>query len=69
MNNSLYHSAQGQLTNLEATHNALDGELQALRRRAHLTPAEEQRAKVLKKEKLWAKDRIRVLRLRAKRTG
>jgi hypothetical protein len=56
-----------QLTNLEAAHTALELELQTLRRRAHLTPTEEQRANVLQKEKLRTKDRIRVLRMQAQR--
>jgi hypothetical protein len=60
--------APNQLSTLEAAHSALDLELQALRRRPHMTPSEEQRAKVLKKQKLRAKDRIRVLRSGVRRT-
>lgn len=58
-----------QLGNLEAAHSALELELQALGRRPHMTPTEEQRAKFLKKQKLRTKDRIRVLRMQAQRSG
>jgi hypothetical protein len=50
-----------QLSSLEVQHEQLEGELRTLHRRAHLTPKEEMRARIIKKQKLHAKDRIRVL--------
>jgi hypothetical protein len=50
-----------QLSSLKVAHQTLEGELQTLRRRAHLTPIEEQRARIIKKQKLRTKDCIRVL--------
>ncbi len=50
-----------QLERLRAAHRNLDSELHRLTRHAHLTPSEEQRARVLKKEKLRTKDSIRLL--------
>lgn len=43
---------------LAEQHRALDEELHALERRAFLTPAEHDRARLLKKLKLRAKDRL-----------
>lgn len=54
-------TANNQLTTLEATHRQLEHELRALNRRGRLTPSEEMRCRVLKKEKLIAKDKIRFL--------
>jgi hypothetical protein len=50
-----------QLEALQVKHQLLESELNGLSRRAYLTPSEEQRTRILKKEKLRAKDRIRVL--------
>ena len=50
------------LNDLEQRHRGLEAELEALMRRAHLTPIEEQAARELKKKKLSAKDRIVALR-------
>lgn len=44
------------LASLRTVHAQLDRELAALRRRAHLTPSEERRTRVLRKQKLRAKD-------------
>jgi hypothetical protein len=46
---------------LQVKHQRLEAELNGLTRRAYLTPIEQQRTRILKKEKLVAKDRIRVL--------
>lgn len=54
-------AASNQLEVLQAKHQLLEAELHGLSRRAYLTPGEQQRTRVLKKEKLKAKDRIRVL--------
>lgn len=43
---------------LAEQHRALDAELQDLERRAFLTPTEHDRARLLKKLKLRAKDRL-----------
>lgn len=58
-------SATQEIERLQNTHASLKTELESLRRRAYLTPAEEFRARELKKEKLKAKDRIRILSQRA----
>jgi uncharacterized protein YdcH (DUF465 family) len=58
-------STTQEIERLQNTHATLKTELESLRRRAYLTPAEEFRARELKKEKLKAKDRIRVLSQRA----
>ena len=50
-----------QLERLRTAHRDLDDELLRLTRRAHMTPAEEQRVRVIKKEKLRTKDSIRLL--------
>lgn len=50
------------LHDLERQHRGFDAELDALRRRAYLTPLEQQAARELKKRKLNAKDRIAALR-------
>ncbi len=50
------------LHDLERKHRGLDAELEALTRRAYLTPVEEQVARELKKRKLNAKDRIAALK-------
>lgn len=57
------------LSALKATHQRLDYELKLLSRRGRLTPKEQLRARVLKKEKLLAKDRIRVLMTELRLTG
>ena len=49
------------LSSLKVQHEQLEHELSALRRRAHLTPSEEMRARVIKKQKLQTKDHIRLL--------
>jgi hypothetical protein len=43
---------------LAEQHRVLDAELQELERRAYLTPAEQDRTRVLKRLKLRAKDRL-----------
>ncbi len=58
-------STAQEIERLKSTHASLKGELQELRRRAYLTPSEEYRARELKKEKLKAKDRLRMLTQRA----
>lgn len=50
------------LYDLERQHRGLDAELEVLRRRAYLTPIEQETARELKKRKLNAKDRIAALR-------
>jgi hypothetical protein len=50
------------LHDLEQQHRGLDAELEALRRRAYLTPLEQETARALKKRKLDAKDRIAALK-------
>lgn len=50
------------LNDLEQQHRGLNAELEALMRRAHLTPIEQKEAQELKKKKLSAKDRIVALR-------
>jgi hypothetical protein len=50
------------LNDLEARHRDLDVAVSRLGRRAYLTPNEQQTVAALKKEKLWTKDRIAVLR-------
>lgn len=50
-----------EIERLKNTHASLKTELQELRRRVYLTPSEEFRARELKKEKLRAKDRLRML--------
>jgi hypothetical protein len=50
------------LHDLERQHQGLDAELEALMRRAYLTPLEQETARALKKRKLDAKDRIAALR-------
>ena len=50
------------LNDLEQQHRGLNAELEALMRRAHLTPIEQQAAAELKKKKLSAKDRIVALK-------
>ena len=50
------------LQDLERQHRGLDAELEALMRRAHLTPVEQQAARELKKRKLDAKDRLAAMR-------
>jgi hypothetical protein len=54
-------AATNQLEALNARHQLLEAELSNLGRRAYLTPIEQQRSRVLKKEKLRAKDRMRIL--------
>ncbi len=53
--------AAKRLDHLRATHASLEGELDTLNRRAYLTPSEQIRTRQIKKEKLKAKDRIRLL--------
>ena len=50
------------LTDLEARHRDLDVAVSRLDRRAYLTPNEQRTVVDLKKERLWTKDRIEVLR-------
>jgi hypothetical protein len=50
------------LDDLERQHRGLDAELDALMRRAYLTPREQETARTLKKRKLDAKDRIAALK-------
>jgi uncharacterized protein YdcH (DUF465 family) len=50
------------LTDLEARHRDLDVTVSRLGRKAYLTPHEQRTVADLKKEKLWTKDRIAVLR-------
>lgn len=50
------------LHDLERQHRGLDTELEALLRRAYLTPREQDTARKLKKRKLDAKDRIAALK-------
>lgn len=50
------------LYDLERQHRVLDVELEALMRRAYLTPLEQETARELKKRKLDAKDRITALK-------
>jgi hypothetical protein len=50
------------LNNLERQHRGLDAALEALTRRAYLTPVEQETARELKKRKLNAKDRIAALK-------
>jgi len=47
---------------LEQQHRGLDAQVAVLMRRAHLTPAEQQRARELKKQRLSLKDRLTALR-------
>lgn len=47
---------------LENEHRGLSAQVEALMRRAHLTPREQQTARELKKRKLETKDRIAALR-------
>lgn len=47
---------------LEDQHRGLSAQVEALMRRAYLTPLEQQRARELKKQKLSAKDRIAALK-------
>lgn len=46
------------LTKLKRLHRLLEFELKSLMRRGHMTPSEQLRATVIKKEKLKAKDEI-----------
>lgn len=52
------------IEDLENQHRGLDAQIEALTRRAYLTPIEQQMARELKKRKLNAKDRIMALRRR-----
>jgi hypothetical protein len=52
------------IEDLENQHRGLDAEIEALMRRAYLTPREQQTARELKKKKLNAKDRIMALKRR-----
>jgi hypothetical protein len=54
-------AATNQLEALHARHQILEVELNHLARRAYLTPSEQQRTRELKKEKLRAKDSMRIL--------
>lgn len=58
-------STTQEIERLQNTHATLKMELESLRRKAYLTPSEEYRARELKKEKLRAKDRLRLLSQRA----
>jgi hypothetical protein len=50
------------IEDLEHQHRGLDEQIEALMRRAYLTPGEQQTARELKKKKLNAKDRITALK-------
>jgi hypothetical protein len=50
------------LDDLDRQHRGLEAELEALMRRAYLTPLEQETARTLKKRKLDAKDRIAALK-------
>jgi hypothetical protein len=50
------------IQDLEHQHRGLDAQVEALMRRAYLTPGEQQTARELKKKKLNAKDRIAALK-------
>lgn len=52
------------IEDLENQHRGLDAQIEALMRRAYLTPIEQQTARELKKKKLHAKDRLMALRRR-----
>jgi hypothetical protein len=52
-----------QLRHLEDKHHRLDGEVEQILNRAHLTPTEYEQAVELKKRKLMVKDGIAALRL------
>lgn len=54
-------------TELEQKHSDFKVELRQLMRRGYLTPEEQERAHVLKKLKLQAKDRLEQIRLREPR--
>ncbi len=54
-------SATERLTRLQILHTHLESELRSLTRRGHMTPSEQLRAQVIKKEKLKAKDEIQIL--------
>jgi hypothetical protein len=49
------------LSRLQELHAQLEYELGLLTRRGHMTPSEQLRARVIKKEKLLAKDLIRTV--------
>lgn len=53
------------IEDLENQHRGLDAQIEALMRRAYLTPLEQQTARELKKKKLNAKDRIMALKRRS----
>lgn len=53
---------QTTITHWERQHRGLDDEITGLMRRGHLTPSEQQAARVLKKKKLAIKDRLAALR-------
>lgn len=50
------------IQDLEHQHRGLDAQIEAMMRRAYLTPLEQQTARELKKRKLNAKDRIAALK-------
>lgn len=50
------------IRDLEHQHRGLDAQIEAMMRRAYLTPLEQQTARELKKKKLNAKDRIAALK-------
>lgn len=54
-----------ELERLQVAHHNLDRELKSITRHAYLTPHEQQRARVIKKEKLRTKDKMRLLMTRA----
>ena len=58
--------AQESVDELREQHQAADGRLRELARRALLTPAEQVEQAELKKRKLWLKDRMQAL---ARRQG
>lgn len=49
------------LEKLQQLHRCLESELKSLTRRGHMTPSEQLRAQVIKKEKLKAKDEISII--------
>ncbi len=54
-------TASDRILELESEHRSLDQRLRVLSRRAYLTPAEQQEAAYLKRQKLSAKDRLHAL--------
>lgn len=53
---------EAHLSHLEERHRDLDSAVARLDKRAYLTPNEQRTVAALKKERLWTKDKIEVLR-------